>query len=138
MRRHRQPLTPALIVGLGCFWIWVCVNPWAAAQDAGASTLTFEPATLTCNQGRTASAKVTVALKSGKTGATTLKAADLPGGLAIAFDPPSGEPTFTSTMRVSATPTAKTGTYTVKIQASGSDPSSAVSYTVTVERSGGY
>ena len=138
MRRHRHPLTPALIVGLGCFWVWVCVNPWAAAQDAGASTLAFDPANLTCNQGRAASAKVTVALKSGKTGATTLKATDVPGGVAIAFDPPSGEPPFTSTMRVSATPTAKTGTYTVKIQATGSDPSSVVSYTVTVEKTGGY
>ncbi len=138
MRRHRQPLTPALIVGLGLFWIWVCVNPWAAAQDAGTSALTFEPASLICNQGRTASAKVTVALKSGKTGATTLKATDRPAELAIAFDPPSGDPTFTSMMKVSAIPTARPGTYTVKVQAIGSDPSSVVSFTVTVEKAGGY
>src|SRR5215472_15779436 len=138
MRKHKRPPTPALFVGLGFFWIWVSVNPWAAAQDAGTSALTFQPAILVCNQGRAASAKVTVALKSGKTGATSLKATDLPGELAVAFDPPSGEPTFTSTMKVSATPTAKPGTYTVKIQAVGSDPSSVVSYTVTVEKTGGY
>jgi hypothetical protein len=138
MRKRRYSLTPALIVGLGCFWMWVCVNPWAAAEDAGTSTLTFEPATLLCSQGRAASAKVTVVLKSGKPGATTLQAAELPAGVAIAFDPPSGAPTFTSTMRVSATPTAKPGTYTVKVQAVGSDPSSVASYTVTVEKTGGY
>src|SRR5262249_33767982 len=138
MRRHRRPLTPALVIGLGCFWIWVCVNPWAAAQDAGTSVLTFEPAKLVCNQGGGASAKVTVALKSGKAGATTLKVTDVPGELAITFDPPSGAPTFASTMKVSAIPTARPGTYTVKVQAVGSDPSSVVSYTITVEKTGGY
>lgn len=141
MRRHRQPLIRALTLGFGLFWIWVSVSTWAVAQDGqstGTSALAFEPARLNVNQGGTATAKVTVALKSGKTGGTTLKAADVPGGLAIAFDPPAGEPTFTSTLRVKASPTTTPGTYSVKVQATGGDPSSVVSYSVTVEKTGGY
>lgn len=141
MRRNRQPLTQVLTMGLALFWIWVSISAWAAAQDgqsAGTSALAFEPARLSVSQGGAASAKVTVALKSGKTGATTLKAVDLPGGLAITFDPPSGEPTFTSTMRVKASPTTTPGTYTVTVQGTGGDPSSAVSYSITVEKTSGY
>jgi hypothetical protein len=137
--RHRR--IRVLAMGFGLFWIWASVAIWAEAQDgqsAGTSALAFDPARLSFNQGGAASAKVTVALKSGKTGGTTLKAVDLPGGLAITFDPPSGEPTFTSTMRVKATPATTPGTYAVKVQATGGDPSSAVSYSVTVEKTGGY
>jgi hypothetical protein len=141
MRRNRQPLVQALTVGFALLCVWVSVSTWAAAQDGqstGTSALAFEPATLSCSQGGAASAKVTVGLKSGKSGATTLKAVDLPGGLAIAFDPPSGEPTFASTMRVKAGPTTTPGTYTVKVQAVGGDPSSAVPYSITVEKTSGY
>lgn len=142
MRKRRHAIPPALVIAFGFFWMWVCVGPWAAAQDngnsAGTSAVTFEPARLTVSQGGTASAKVTVALKSGKAGATTLKATDLPSGLAITFEPPSGQPTFTSTMRVRANPTVTAQTYTVKLQAAGGDPSSVVSYAITVERTGGY
>jgi len=141
MRTKRQPLFRVLTIGFASFAIGVCVSTWAAAQDgqtAGTSVLTFEPPKLTFNQGGAASVKVTVALKSGKTGGTTLKAVDLPGGLTITFDPSSGEPTFASTMSVKASPTTLPGTYSVKVQAVGGDPSSAVSYPVTVEKTGGY
>ena len=141
MQRNRRPPIRALTVGFGVFWLWVCVSTWAAAQDGqstGMSALTFEPAKLTVNQGAAASAKVMVALKSGKTGGTTLKVVDLPGGLTITFDPPSGEPSFSSTMSVKASPTTMPGAYTVKVQAIGGDPSSVVSYPVTVEKTGGY
>ena len=139
---QRQPRIRALIIGCGVLWICVSVGPWAAAQNygqsAGTSALTFEPAALSFSQGAAASVKVTVALKSGKTGGTTLKATDLPSGLAVTFDPPSGEPTFTSTMGVRTRSTTTPGTYTVKVQATGNAPSSVASFTVTVEKSGGY
>lgn len=141
MQRTRPSLIRAVTIGFGLIWVWAGVNSWAAAQDgqsAGTSALAFEPARLSVNQGGAASAKVAVALKSGKAGGTSLKAADVPGGLAITFDPPSGEPTFTSTMRVKASPTTTPGTYAVKVQAIGGDPSSAVSYSITVEKTGGY
>jgi hypothetical protein len=135
MRRRWQSLIPALIVGLGFI-------PWAAGQGYGqgaaTSALTLEPSTLTVDQGGTASAKVTIALRSGKTGATSLMAWDVPDGMTIRFSPVTGNPPFTATMSVGVTSTAKSGTHMVKIQATGGDPSEVVSYPVIVQKTGGY
>ncbi len=135
MRRRWPLVILALIVGLG-------VIPWATAQNYGqgaaTSALTLEPPTLTVDQGGTASAKVTVALRSGKTGGTSLKAWDVPDGMTIRFSPDTGTPTFTTTMSVGVTSTAKSGTYAVKIQATGGDPSEVVSYPVIVQKTAGY
>lgn len=58
MQRRWQLLILALLVGLG-------VIPWATAAT---SALTLEPPILTLDQGGTASAKVTVALRRGRPG----------------------------------------------------------------------
>ncbi|HET9000497.1 MAG TPA: hypothetical protein VFP86_12690 [bacterium] len=133
MRRPWQSLIPALIVGLGFI-------PWAAGQGNGqgaTSALALEPATLTVDQGGTASAKVTVALRSGKTGGTSLMAWDVPSGMTIQFSPVTGNPPFTATLSVGVTSTAKPGTFIVKLQATGADPSVVVSYPVIVQRTAG-
>jgi hypothetical protein len=135
MQRRWQFLILALIVGLG-------VIPWATGQDyrqgAATSALTVEPPTLTVDQGGTASAKVTVDLRSGRTGGTSLMAWDVPNGMTIRFSPDTGNPTFTTTMSVGVTTTVKPGTYHVKIQATGGGPSDVVSYPVIVQKTGGY
>ncbi len=128
MQRPWLLLNLALIVGLG-------VSPWATAAT---STLTLEPPTLTVDQGGTASARVTVALRSGKSGGTSLMAWDVPDGMTIRFSPDTGNPPFTTTMSVGVTSTAKSGTHVVKIQATGGDPSDVVSYPVIVQKAGGY
>jgi hypothetical protein len=102
------------------------------------SALTLEPPILTVDQGGTASAKVTVALRSGKTGGTSLMAWDVPDGMTIRFSPDTGNRTFTATMNVGVTSTAKSGTHVVKIQATGGEPSDVVSYPVIVQKTGGY
>jgi hypothetical protein len=128
--RWQLPLL-ALIVSLA-------VIPEATGQDYGQGTatsaLTLVPSTLTVDQSGAASAKVTVALRSGKAGGTTLKAWDVPSGMTIRFSPDTGNPTFTTTMTVGVTSTTKSGTHVVKIQATGGDPSDVVSYTVIVQR----
>jgi len=86
----------------------------------------------------TASAKVTVDLRSGKTAGTNLKAWDVPNGMTISFSPDTGNPTFTTTMSVRVSPTTKSGTHVVKIQATGGDPSNVVSYAVIVQKTAGY
>lgn len=101
------------------------------------SSLIFVPSTLTVDQDGVAFAKVTVALRSGKTGGTSLKTWDVPSGMTILFRPGTGNPTFTTTMSVSVTSTAKSGTHVVKIQATGGDPSDVVSYPVIVQKIGG-
>ena len=141
MQRRRPLLILALIVGVGFLWASGRI-PWAKAQDYGQGTatsaLTFEPTTLIVDQGGTASAKVTVILRSGKTGGTHLKAWDVPNGMTIGFSPDTGNPTFTTTMSVRVNPTAKPGTHVVKIQATGGDPSDVVSYAVIVQKIAGY
>ncbi|HKV44146.1 MAG TPA: hypothetical protein VJT32_05640 [bacterium] len=101
----------------------------------GTSVLTLEPKNLTVEAGKAASAKVTVALSSGKTWGTNLEVTNVPAGVAISFDPASGNPTFTSTMTVKAAATAKPGAYAVKVRASGDDPSASVQYPMTVSKS---
>jgi hypothetical protein len=141
MQRRWEFLLLALTVGLGVLWASGRI-PWVTGQDYGQGTatsaLTLEPPTLTVDQGGTASAKVTVALRSGKTGGTSLKAWDVPNGMTIRFSPDTGNPTFTTAMSVGVTSTAKSGTYVVKIQATGGDPSEVVSYPVIVQKTAGY
>ena len=141
MQQRWHVFVLAIVVGWASPWAWARI-PGAAAQDDGrgpaASVLKFEPATLTVDQGGTAWAKVTVALRSGKAGGTTLKAWDLPNGMTISFSPASGNPPFSTMMSVTVTPTSNAGTSMVKVQATGGGPSDVVSYAVTVNKIGGY
>ncbi|HLW60914.1 MAG TPA: hypothetical protein VKV57_13470 [bacterium] len=101
----------------------------------GTSVLTLEPKSLTVAAGKSASAKVTLTLSSGKSWGTNLEATSVPAGLAIGFVPASGNPTFTSTMTVKASSTVKPGTFSVKVRATGDDPSAVVQYPVSVSKS---
>jgi hypothetical protein len=140
MKRRRQLLTFAVIVGFG-FSSASWSIPWTTAQNYGqgapTSSLTFVPATLTVDQGGTASAKVTVALRGANGRGTTLKAWEIPAGMTISFSPDTGNPPFMTTMSVKACPNAKSGPYSVKVQATGGAPSDVTSYTVTIEKTGG-
>ena len=139
MRQARQIRATALVFGALLLSVWVVAKPHASAQGydgggTGTSTLSFSPQSLTVQPGRSASAKVTVTLASGKTWGTNLQATDVPAGVTVSFAPASGEPTFTSTMTVKAASDARPGEYTVKVQATGDDPSAPVQYRVTVEK----
>jgi hypothetical protein len=141
MTRRWPLLLLPLTVGLGVLWASGHV-PWAHGQDyvpgAATSALTLEPPILTVDQGGSASAKVTVALRSGAPGGTSLMAWDVPDGMTIRFSPDAGNPPFTATMSVGVTSTAKSGTHVVKMQATGGNPSDVVSYPVIVQKTGGY
>ncbi len=144
MRMRWKLVVFALIAGSVALSSWVGSRHWVEAQGyggggTGTSALTFEPKSLTVQQGKAASVKVTVTLSSGKTWATNLRVSDVPAGVTINFEPASGDPTFTSTMTVKAASTAKPGTYAVKVQATGDDPSPIAQYGVTIEKaSSGY
>lgn len=140
--------SPARLIGLllAAGTIVASLGPgadrWAAGQTSrestGTSALRFAPESLTVESGRAASAKVTVTLSSGKAGGTDLHATDVPAGVAIGFDPASGEPPFTSTMTVTAAAGAQPGTSIVKVQATGGDPSAIAPYRLTVSKEHGY
>ncbi len=137
MRRYQYLAVLVLGLGLVLLGLWAGAKHQASAYDGGGtgtSTLSFDPQSLTVQQGGAASAKVTVKLASGKTWGTNVGAADVPTGVTISFDPASGHPTFTSTMTVKATSAANPGVYKVKVQATGDDPSATVQYQVTVSK----
>lgn len=143
--RHRRSLVAvshllALVCMLGVILFAAAVMPRqeiAGGYDAGgsgASTLGFEPRSLTVPQGGSASARVTVTLTSGKSWGTDLRVTEAPAGLTVVFAPTSGNPTFVSTMTVTASPGTRDGVFTVRIQATGDDPSDVTPYRVTVTR----
>lgn len=141
MRRHLR-LAAVLAFAIALLSLSLGTQHRLLAQDyggsggMGASVLSFNPQTLTVAPGSSASAKVTVKLASGKTWGTNLDASALPSGLTVAFDPASGDPTFTSTMSVKVTSSVAPGTYSLKVRATGDDPSPIVPYKVTVQKSG--
>src|SRR5579864_3994535 len=106
MHRYVSVAGLVLSVGIMVMGLWGGMNPPVSADTygngMGASALTFEPQSLTVQQGKSASAKVTVKLASGKTWGTDLGTSDLPEGLSVSFTPSSGDPTFVSTMSVRA------------------------------------
>lgn len=141
---HRYAFVAGLVlsVGIMVMGLWGGMNPPVSADTygngMGASTLAFEPQSLTVQQGKSASAKVTVKLASGKTWGTDLGASDVPEGLSVSFTPSSGDPTFVSTMSVKAAAAVKAGAYTIRVRATGDDPSPVTSYRITVTQTSGY
>lgn len=130
----------AIVLGVILTSVWLGTPHGVLAQDygssgTGTSVLSINPQSLTVRQGRSATAKVTVKLASGKTWGTNLQATALPSGVTVVFDPASGEPDFGSTMTVKVAATAPPGAYTIKVQATGDDPSPVVQYKVTVQQS---
>lgn len=138
--RFRSGIAFGIALGIALVTLWWGTPYGALAQNygssgTGTSALSINPQSLTVRQGKSATAKVTVKLASGKTWGTDLQATALPAGVTVAFDPTTGEPDFASTMTVKAAATATPGAYTIKVQATGDDPSPVVQYKVTVQQS---
>lgn len=145
MKRNRHLIALALMFGIAVSGLGLGTRHQASAQDSGGVTgtsiLSFDPPTLTLDQGASGSARVTVKLASGTTKSTTLKTTDVPSGVTISFNPPTGDPTFTSIMAVKALSSARPGVYTIKVQAAGNDPSAVTPFEVTItakSSEGGY
>lgn len=112
MNRYMSVTGFVLVLGITVTGLWGAARPLVSAQTygnggMGTSILSLEPRSLTVQQGESASAKLTVKLASGKTWGTDLGASDVPEGLSVSFTPSSGEPTFVSTMSVTAAAAAK-------------------------------
>jgi hypothetical protein len=82
-------------------------------------TISVSPSTLTLEQGESGSATVRVTKTSGGLFRVSLSASGLPSGARAYLSPSSGTPTFTSTLRISTTPSTPAGTYTVTITGTG-------------------
>ncbi|MEM4973549.1 MAG: glucodextranase DOMON-like domain-containing protein, partial [Candidatus Hadarchaeales archaeon] len=93
-------------------------------------TVGVEPSSGIVKRGGALQARVEVKSFLGFSGTVTLQARDLPAGLSASFEPSSGRPPFTSTLRLSASETAPTGSSTISIVASGDGLSETCTFKV--------
>ena len=82
-------------------------------------SLSISPNSQTVNIGEEASYTVTVNLVSGAAQPVSLTLTGLPGDISYVFTPPSGTPTYTSTLKVDASSSSSPGSYTLTVTATG-------------------
>ncbi len=99
--------------------------------------VSVSPSSATVKQGESTSAIVTVTLDTGLTQTVTLGGTELPSGATVSFSPPSGNPTYTSTMTITTSLSIAAGTYPISIAGSpsGATPADEVAtFTLTVSQ----
>lgn len=101
----------------------------AGAAGIGSSQILLSSSTATVNAGSSASVGYTVKLVSGTPWGTTISAADASQlsseGISLSFSNSYADPTYSGTMTITASGSAKAGTYSVTLQATGDDPSTS-------------
>ena len=117
-------------VGRDNYYGYGRVNAFAAVQAAGGSpppppspdfTLTLSAMSLTVTTGSSGQLNVQVKRSGDFQDSVTLSIPDLPNGAGITskFDPSSGVPDFTATLRITADSTASSGSYSITVTAEG-------------------
>ncbi len=89
---------------------------------------------ITVTQGGSGSNTITVTLLSGSTQSVSLSCtAGLPSGASCTgFNPPSGNPTFTSTLTITTSVSTATGSYPITVSGAGGGLSRATQFSLTV------
>ena len=87
-------------------------------------------------QGHSGSNTITVNLASGTSQTVALTASGFPSGVTALFNPPSGNPAFTSTLTLSTSPSTPAGSYTITVTGSGNGKTHASQFTLTVNTTG--
>ncbi|MFN4133626.1 MAG: hypothetical protein ACK4GQ_04580 [Candidatus Hadarchaeales archaeon] len=120
-----------LIIGLG---IGYAVYGWAGGFATSLKcNLSLSEPSKSISRGGSSTLTVTVEYLMGTKENATLQATGAPQGVNISFYPPRGEPTFYSTLSISADNTSPLGTYTLTISAIGSKgQAGSASLTLTI------
>ncbi len=95
-------------------WLW----PWTLQQPFDFN-IDVEPKTQSIKASQSATYTVTVKLISGSSQPITLSTTGLPGGSTYTFTAQSGNPTFTSNLKISTETSTSTGTYQLTITGAG-------------------
>jgi len=95
-------------------------------------TVSVDPTSSSVQQGGSVQTTVTITLQSGSSQTVTLSASGLPSGASAIFNPSSGNPTFTSTLTISAGTSTPTGTYTLAVTGTGGELTRTATYALTV------
>lgn len=84
------------------------------------------------NAGDSGSTSINLALVSGSTQPVSLSCAGLPTDTSCSFNPPSGDPSFTSELSINTSTTTLSGNYSINVTATGGGISRNTSLTLTV------
>ncbi|TMI21894.1 hypothetical protein E6H31_04725 [Candidatus Bathyarchaeota archaeon] len=121
------------------FQNWNTVISQIGAFGGGGGSFDFSislsPSSGSIGQGSTTTSTVTVSLVSGTSQTVSLSATVSPlvtNGPTASLNPPSGNPTFTSTLTVSTSSSTPTGTYMITVTGTGGSVSHSGTYTLTV------
>lgn len=101
-------------------------------------TITASPTSATVNAGEQTIYTANLGLASGTTKLVSLAVSGLPAGAMFQLNPPSGEPAFTTTLVISAQPTAAAGTYQVTLTGSGGGKTHSVTLTLIIAAAGDF
>jgi len=89
---------------------------------------------ITVAQGSSGWNTITVTLISGTSQGVTLSASGLPSGASASFNPVSGNPTFSSSLTITASSITPAGSYTVTVNGTGGGLTRTTSFTLTISR----
>ena len=95
-------------------------------------TVSVDPSSGSVQQRGSVQTTVTITLKSGSSQTVTLSASGLPSGASAIFNPSSGNPTFTSTLTISAGTSTPTGTYALTAIGTDGELTRTATYALTV------
>ncbi len=96
-------------------------------------TISVSPRSGSVMQGGSTSATVSVTSVDGFSSAVSLSASGLPSGATATFSPPSGTPSFTSTIAITTVSTTPAGTHAITITGTGGGKIRSTTFTLTVE-----
>jgi hypothetical protein len=96
-------------------------------------TITISPISQTINLGEKGVFTIVTNLVSGDPEIISLSLSGLPSDYIYSFSPPSGVPTFTSTLTIDLTTASTTGTFTIPITATGGGLTKKESLSLTVK-----
>ncbi len=97
-------------------------------------SVSISPTTQTVTIGDKTSYSVTVSLVSGTAAPVSLSASGLPSDVTFSFSPPTGLPTFTSTLTVDASAATSEGGNTITVMASSGTNSRTATATLVVKK----
>jgi len=105
------------------------------AQQAFDFSIGISPLDQIVNTGGSTTCTVTVNLVSGTTQSVALTVPDAPSGVTVTFSTPSGSPTFTSTLTISASQSASPGKYAVTVTGIGGGKTHTLPVALIIEAS---
>jgi len=113
-------------------WPWEWWGGWGVVREPFDFTLSATPTSQSIKAGQSNTFTVTTRLISGAAQPISLSLTGLPGGTTHSFSLTSGNPTFTSAMKVVTDASASPGTYTLTVTGAGGGKTRSATVTLSI------